>query len=94
MEPSVGLVPGAINPKTKPTDMMVYYIACLVYSLFMSSLSWMRNGRDGGLGITPGMDSIAIVLLCWALAPVDLFIRLMRVVKEAESYRIRKRRMC
>ena len=68
-----------------------YYIICMAYSFIMSSFSWTRNGNAGGLGITPAMDSIVIILLCWALAPVDLVIRLGRVVHDAEEHRIRQR---
>lgn len=28
----------------------------------------------GALGISPGLDLIAVVILCWALAPIDLFL--------------------
>lgn len=71
--------------------MLVYYLCCLFYSIAMSSLTWYKNARDGGQGITPALDSLAIVLLCWALAPVDLWIRLLKVVKKAEEHRIRQR---
>ena len=41
----------------------------------------------GGLGITPGLDSIAFLLMCWVLAPVDIFLTWVRVYKEAEEAR-------
>lgn len=44
----------------------------------------------GGLGVTPGMDAIAVVLLCWALAPVDFFLTWVRVYREAEEARRRQ----
>jgi len=71
--------------------MTYYYLACFVYSIAMSSITWRRNGGEGGLGITPGLDTLAISMICWALAPVDLFIRTIRVIKEAEEHRIRVR---
>lgn len=37
----------------------------------------------GGLGITPGMDAIAVLMLGWALAPVDFFLTWVRLYKEA-----------
>ena len=51
----------------------------------MQARSWSRNVRDGGLGVTPGLDTIAILLMCWALAPVDIFLTWVRVYKEAEE---------
>ena len=44
---------------------------------------------SGGLGVTPGLDSIMIVLMCWVLAPIDLFLRFVTFYKKAESARIR-----
>ena len=44
----------------------------------------------GGLGVTPAMDAIAVIMLCWALAPVDFFLTWVRVYKEAEEARRRR----
>ena len=43
----------------------------------------------GGLGSTPGLDSIMVVLLCWVLAPIDLFLRFVTFYKRADEARIR-----
>jgi hypothetical protein len=51
----------------------------------MSMRKWNRDVRAGGLGITPGLDTMAILLMCWALAPVDIFLTWVRVYKEAEE---------
>ena len=51
---------------------------------------WNRDVRTGGLGITPGMDTIAMLIMCWALAPVDIFLTWIRVYKEAEEARRRQ----
>jgi len=42
---------------------------------------------SGGLGITPGLDTLALLIMCWALAPVDVFLTWVRVYKEAEEAR-------
>jgi len=42
---------------------------------------------SGGLGISPGLESIALMLMCWVLAPVDVFLTWVRVYKEAEEAR-------
>ena len=67
--------------------LLCYYLLTLVYCLYMSARKWSRDVRTGGLGITPGMDTIAILMMCWALAPVDIFLTWMRVYKEAEEAR-------
>ena len=64
-----------------------YYLICLVYCLYMSFKKWNREIRSGGLGITPGMDTMAMLIMCWALAPVDVFLTWVRVYKEAEEAR-------
>lgn len=66
---------------------LTYYLITLAYCVFMSARKWSRDVRAGGLGITPGLDTMAILLMCWALAPVDIFLTWMRVYKEAEEAR-------
>ena len=68
---------------------MIYYLICLTYCLYMSFKKWNRDVRTGGLGITPGMDTMAMLIMCWALAPVDIFLTWVRVYKEAEEARRR-----
>jgi hypothetical protein len=41
----------------------------------------------GGLGITPGLDSLVFLIMCWVLAPVDVFLTWVRLYKEAEEAR-------
>jgi hypothetical protein len=43
----------------------------------------------GGLGISPGLDTLAILIMCWALAPVDIYLRWTKLYKEAEEARRR-----
>ncbi len=68
---------------------IVYYLLTLAYCLIMSARKWNRDVRAGGLGITPGLGTMAILLMCWALAPVDIFLTWVRVYKEAEEARRR-----
>jgi len=64
-----------------------YYLICLVYCLYMSFKKWNRDVRAGGLGISPGLDTLALLLMCWVLAPIDIFLTWVRVYKEAEEAR-------
>jgi hypothetical protein len=66
---------------------LIYYLVCLLYCLIMSFRKWNRNVMSGGLGITPGLDTLGLLIMCWALAPVDIFLTWMRVYKEAEESR-------
>ena len=64
-----------------------YYLMCFIYCMIMSIRRWNRDVMSGGLGISPGLDTIALLIMCWALAPVDVFLRWVRVYKEAEEAR-------
>jgi erythromycin esterase-like protein len=67
----------------------IYYLITFLYCMIMSARKWNRDVRAGGLGVTPAMDTMAIIMMCWALAPVDIFLTWMRVYKEAEEVRRR-----
>lgn len=71
---------------------LCYYLITLAYCVIMSMRKWNRDVRAGGLGITPGLDTMALLLMCWALAPVDIFLTWVRVYKEAEEARRRANR--
>jgi len=53
----------------------------------MSIRRWNRDVMSGGLGISPGLDTIALLIMCWALAPIDLFLRWIKIYKDAEEAR-------
>jgi len=67
-----------------------YYVITLVYCFIMQARRWNRDVRDGGLGVTPALDTLAICIMCWALAPVDIYLTWVRVYKEAEEARRRQ----
>jgi hypothetical protein len=60
---------------------------CFVYFTVMSVKKWNRDVFEGGLGISPGLDSMALLLMCWVLAPVDITLTWIRIYKEAEEAR-------
>jgi hypothetical protein len=66
---------------------LCYYVITFLYCVIMQARRWNRDVREGGLGITPGLDILAIAIMCWALAPVDIFLTWVKVYKEAEEAR-------
>lgn len=62
-----------------------YYLACVLYCFFMAGRRWYRESVAGGTNITPGLDSIAIVILAPVFAPVDLFLTWKRLYTEAKK---------
>jgi hypothetical protein len=66
---------------------LTYYLICLAYCLIMSFRKWNRDVRSGGLGITPGLDTLGILIMAPILAPVDIVLTWVRIYKEAEEAR-------
>ena len=64
-----------------------YYLLCFVYCLYQLVKKWNKNVMAGGLGISPGLDSIMIVIMAPVLAPIDIFLTWMRLYKDAEEAR-------
>jgi hypothetical protein len=67
-----------------------YYLVCLAYCIFMQTRRWNKDVMSGGLGISPGLETIALLVMCWMLAPVDVFLRWTKVYREAEEARRRQ----
>jgi hypothetical protein len=68
---------------------LTYYFLTLLYCVVMQARRWNKDVRSGGLGISPGLDTMALIIMCWALAPVDIFLTWVRVYKDAEEARRR-----
>ena len=64
-----------------------YYLLCFVYCIYQLIKKWNKNVMAGGLGITPGLDSIMVIIMAPILAPIDIFLTWMRLYKEAEEAR-------
>lgn len=69
---------------------IIYYVICLAYCFYQLSNRYRRDMMPGGLGVTPAMDALVVVVLGWVLAPVDLFLRWVKIYKEAEETRRRR----
>lgn len=67
------------------SGLLCYYLLTLLYCVIMQTRKWTREVRAGGLGISPGLDTLALLIMCWALAPIDIFLTWIRVYKEAEE---------
>jgi hypothetical protein len=63
-----------------------YYIICVIYCFYQLSKKYKTRGID--MGTSPEMDSIMVLIMAWVLAPVDVSITWIRMVKEAEQARI------
>jgi hypothetical protein len=64
-----------------------YYTVCFIYCIVMSFKKWNREVQAGGLGITPGLDTLGIIIMAPILAPVDIALTWIRIYREAEEAR-------
>ena len=65
---------------------LTYYIICIIYCFYQLNKKYKTRGID--YGTSPEMDSIMVLIMAWILAPVDVSITWIRMVKEAEQARI------
>ena len=63
-----------------------YYIICIIYCFYQLNKKYKTRGVD--YGISPEMDAIMVLIMAWVLAPVDVSITWIKMVKEAEQARI------
>jgi hypothetical protein len=67
---------------------VIYYVICIVYCFYQLNQKYKNRGVD--YGTSPELDSIMVLVMAWVLAPVDVSITWIRMVKEAEDARIRQ----
>jgi hypothetical protein len=62
-----------------------YYIICIIYCFYQLNKKYKQRGIDYA---SPEMDAIMVLIMAWVLAPVDVSLTWIRMVKEAEQARI------
>lgn len=67
---------------------IIYYVICIVYCFYQLNQKYKNRGVD--FGTSPELDSIMVMVMAWVLAPIDVSITWIRMVKEAEEVRIRQ----
>jgi hypothetical protein len=68
----------------------IFYVISVAYCIYHLSKRWNRDVMPGGLGINPGLDTLAVLFLAPVLMVVDVTLTWIRIYKEAEEAR-RKR---
>ena len=66
-----------------------YYIICIIYCFYQLNKKYKQRGVDY---TSPEMDAIMVLIMAWVLAPVDVSLTWIRMVKEGEEARIRQSR--
>jgi hypothetical protein len=67
---------------------ITYYVICVVYCFYQLNKKYKNRGVD--YGTSPELDSIMVLVMAWILAPVDVSITWIRMVKEAEEAKRRQ----
>jgi hypothetical protein len=65
-----------------------YYVICVIYCFRQLNGKYKSRGIE--YGVSPELDSIMVLMMAWALAPVDVSLTWIRMVKEAEQARRNK----
>jgi len=63
--------------------LLTYYIVCIIYCFYQLNKKYKTRGIK--YGTSPEMDSIMVLIMAWVLAPVDVSLTWIRMVKEAEE---------
>jgi hypothetical protein len=68
--------------------LVVYYVICIIYCFYQLNKKYKQRGID--YGISPEMDAIMVLVMAWILAPVDVSITWINMVKKAEEAKRRQ----
>ena len=66
---------------------LTYYIICVIYCFYQLFTKYQQRYNEGMIGLSPGLDSIMVLMMAWVLAPVDVSLTWIRWYKEAEEAR-------
>jgi hypothetical protein len=67
----------------------IIYILCVIYCLYQLQKRYRKQDLGGGIGVSPGLDVIMVIMLAPFLTLVDVTLTWIRIYKEAEEARIR-----
>jgi hypothetical protein len=67
--------------------LFIYYVICIIYCFYQLNVKYKERGIDYS---SPEMDAIMVLVMAWALAPVDVSITWIKMVKAAEEARRRQ----
>ncbi len=70
---------------------VIYYVICIVYCFYQLNKKYKNRGVD--YGTSPELDSIMVLVMAWVLAPIDVSITWIRMVREAEEAKRRQEKI-
>jgi hypothetical protein len=67
----------------------IIYLLSAAYCIYKLNKRYQKTDLGGGIGISPGLDTIMVVVLAPILAVVDVSLTWIRIYKEGEEARRR-----
>ena len=55
--------------------LQLYYLIATLCCMFFVIKKNLKQGQDTVIGVTPALDMIMVLVIGWALAPIDLLLR-------------------
>jgi hypothetical protein len=69
------------------SSLLVYYVICIVYCFYQLNVKYKERGVEY---TSPELDAIMVLIMAWVLAPIDVSITWIKMVKKAEEAKIRQ----
>ena len=67
--------------------LITYYIICVIYCFYQLNIKYKTRGVEYS---SPELDAIMVLVMAGILAPIDVSLTWIRMVKEGEEARIRQ----
>jgi hypothetical protein len=67
----------------------IIYLLSAAYCIYQLNKRYQKTDLGGGIGVSPGLDTIMVVLLAPLLTLVDVSLTWIRIYREAEEARRR-----
>ena len=67
--------------------LVAYYVICVIYCFYQLNVKYKQRGVEYS---SPELDALMVLVMAWILAPIDVSLTWIRMVKEAEEARIRQ----
>lgn len=61
--------------------LQLYYLITVSYCMFFIIKKNLKQGNDDVIGMTPALDMMMVLMIGWLLAPIDLILRTITLIK-------------
>lgn len=72
---------------------IIYYVICVIYCFYQLFKTYQRRYGVDPIQQSPELDAIMVLMMAWVLAPIDVALTWIRLVKEAEEAKRRNSKL-